>query len=82
MHDNATTRDTKPARLITLQTASAEYGVPYRSLFDLVRNGHLQSVRLADTRRIWIRREDMERFIDRSIIPADSIEPLTTRPVR
>lgn len=55
-----------PTRLITLQQASAELGVPYTSLRDLVIRGVLPSVRLGDSRRIWIKREDIERLIERS----------------
>lgn len=53
-------------KLLTLQQASAEYGPPYTSLRDLVIRGLLPSVRLGDTRRIWIKREDLERLIERS----------------
>lgn len=52
-------------RLLTLQEASEEYGPPYTSLRDLVINGHLPSVRLGDSRRIWIKREDLEALIER-----------------
>ena len=54
------------ARLLTLQQASAEYGPPYTSLRDLVIRGFLPAVRLGDSRRIWVRREDLERLIARS----------------
>jgi hypothetical protein len=53
-------------RLMTLQQASAEYGPPYTSLRDLVLRGHLPSVRLGDSRRIWVRRADLERLIANS----------------
>lgn len=53
-------------RLSTLQQASAEWGIPYTSLRDLVIRGFLPSVRLGDSRRIWIRREDLETMIQRS----------------
>ena len=51
--------------LLTLQQASAEFGPPYTSLRDLVIRGHLPSVTLGDSRRIWIRREDLEKLIER-----------------
>lgn len=54
------------ARLITLQQASAEYGPPYTSLRDLVLRGKLPSVRLGDTKRIWVQRADLERLIEAS----------------
>ena len=53
-------------RLLTLQEASAEYGPPYTSLRDLVINGHLPRVHLGDSRRIWVKREDLEALIERS----------------
>ena len=53
-------------KLVTLQQASAEYGPPYTSLRDLVIQGHLPVVRLGDSRRIWVRREDLELLIQRS----------------
>lgn len=53
-------------KLLTLQQAHAEFGPPYTSLRDLVMRGHLPAVRLGDSRRIWVRREDLERLIERS----------------
>lgn len=61
----STTPGKKP-KLISLQQASTEYGPPYTSLRDLVNRGLLPSVRLGDTRRIWVRREDLERLIENS----------------
>ena len=52
-------------RLLTLQQASTEFGPPYTSLRDLVINGHLPKVVLGDSRRIWVRREDVEKLIER-----------------
>lgn len=60
--NGATTR----TKLITLQDASREYGPPYTSLRDLVLRGHLPSVRLGDSRRIWVKRSDIEQLIERS----------------
>jgi predicted DNA-binding transcriptional regulator AlpA len=75
-------RTSKPAtdrqKLITLQQASAEYGPPYHSLYDLINRGHLPSVRLGDTKRIWVRRSDVEQLIERSTVQIDPLE-LTTR---
>ena len=51
------------ARLLTLQQASEEYGPPYTSLRDLVLDGVLPRVRLGDSARIWVRRDDLERLI-------------------
>lgn len=58
----------KPERhdtiLMTLQEAARYSGVPYTSLRDLVLNGHLPRVQLGDSRRIWIKRADLQRLID------------------
>jgi hypothetical protein len=51
--------------LVSLQTASEETGAPYTSLRDLVIRGHLRRVHLGDSRRIWIRRADLEKLIGR-----------------
>ena len=50
--------------LVTLQDASAEYGPPYTSLRDLVLQGYLKRVQLGDSRRIWVRRADLEQLIN------------------
>lgn len=57
---------TNKPRLLTLQEASVEFGPPYTSLRDLVLRGYLQAVRLGRSRRIWVRREDIEKLIERS----------------
>jgi hypothetical protein len=49
--------------LITLQDCESEYGPPYTSWRDLVIEGHLPRVQLGDSRRIWVRRADVERLI-------------------
>ena len=63
MQKNAATAKT---RLVTLRTASKEWGVPYTSLRDLVIRGHLPRIRLGASRRIWLSRETVERFIRQS----------------
>ena len=62
-----TQRIERQAKLLTLQTASTIYGPPYTSLRDLVVNGYLASVRLPGSRRIWVRRDDLERLIQQSV---------------
>jgi excisionase family DNA binding protein len=62
----------KPTKLMTLQQASAEFGVPYTSLRDWTIKGWLPAVRVGDTRRIWVRRDDLERLIERSIERRDA----------
>lgn len=53
--------------LLTLQQASAQYGPPYTSLRDLVIRGLLPALRLPESRRIWIRRADLEAMIERAV---------------
>jgi len=50
------------SKLMTLQDAEAEYGPPYTSWRDLVLQGYLQRVQLGDSRRIWVKRADVERI--------------------
>jgi hypothetical protein len=59
------TVSTKP-KLLTFQAAAAEFGIPATSLRDLVIRGVLPSVRIASSRRIWLKREDIETLIARS----------------
>lgn len=54
------------ALLLTLQQASEEFGPPYTTLRDLVIRGFLPRVRLGESERIWVRREDLQRLIVRS----------------
>jgi hypothetical protein len=63
MAKNTTGRAT-PTTLVTLQRAAAETGAPYTSLRDLVIQGHLRRVQLGDSRRIWVKRADLERLIE------------------
>jgi excisionase family DNA binding protein len=56
--------------LLTLQQAAAETGVPYTSVRKLVLDGHLPRVQLGDSRRTWVKRSDLERFIAASTEPA------------
>lgn len=51
--------------LLTLQGAAQLSGAPYTSLRDLVLQGHLKRVVLGESRRIWVRRADIEELINR-----------------
>jgi hypothetical protein len=62
MRKSETANRARPT-LVTLQQAEEEYGPPYTSLRDLVIQGHLPRVQLGDSRRIWVRRADLERLI-------------------
>lgn len=59
---------TSEPQLLTLQQLEREYGPPYTTWYDLVTRGSLPSIRLADTKRIWVRRADAERLIEQSIV--------------
>ena len=52
--------------LVSIQTGSAISGVPATTLRDLILRGHLPAVRFPDSKRIWIRRADLEALIERS----------------
>jgi len=54
--------------LMSLQEASYELGISYWSLRDLVLKKHLPRVQLGDSRRIWVKRTDLAKFL------ADSTE--------
>lgn len=55
--------------LISLQQGAMHSGLPVTTLRDLVLNGHLPAVRFpgkdGDSRRIWLRRADIEELITR-----------------
>jgi hypothetical protein len=59
-------RALRRTRLVRLQAASDEWGVPYTSLRDLVVQGHLPRVRLGPSRRIWVSRDALEAFLKRN----------------
>ena len=67
MNTKSPPREPQPSILVNLQDASVEYGPPYTSLRDLVVRGHLDRVRLPGSRRIWVRRADLERLIEQSV---------------
>jgi predicted DNA-binding transcriptional regulator AlpA len=52
------------AKLLTLRQAEAEYGLPYSTLWTLVTEGRLASLQLPRQRSIYIRRVDLDTFID------------------
>ena len=54
-------------RLVTAQQASEITGIPYGTLRDLHFRGHLPVVKLPDCDRWWIRREDLDSLIERSV---------------
>ena len=52
------------AKLLTLRQAEAEYGLPYATLWTLVTERALPRLELPNQRSIYIRRVDLDRFID------------------
>ena len=57
---------TQTQRLLTGPQVELEYGIAYRSLYDLYARGALPAVRLANTRRLRFLRADIESLISRS----------------
>ena len=51
------------AAQMTLQQVSQEKGPPYTTVRDLVIQGHLPRVTLGDSKRIWVRRSDVDRLM-------------------
>ena len=54
------------ARLIGIAQAEQEYGLPYGTLYALIKRGELPSVQLPGVRRLYIDRRDLERLIETS----------------
>ena len=52
--------------LVSLPAAATEIGIPYSSLREAVVRGDLRHVRLSGRGRYWLKRADLERFIERS----------------
>ena len=53
------------AKLLTLRQAESDYGLPYSTLWTLVTEGRLASLQLPRQRSIYIRRVDLDTFIER-----------------
>jgi excisionase family DNA binding protein len=51
-------------RLVGLRELSVELGVPYGTLYDLVKRDELPAVHLPGVRRILVDRRDVERCIE------------------
>ena len=52
------------ARLIGLKQAEDEFGVPYGTLYTLIKRGDLPSVQLPGVRRLYLDRRDVERALE------------------
>jgi hypothetical protein len=57
---------TPTQRLLTGTQIECEYGIPYRSIYNLYVSGKLPAVRFVDGGRMWFRRQDVEELIQRS----------------
>ena len=65
--DRSPRKATPTQRLLTGTQITQEYGIPYRSVYDLYVSKKLPAVRFVDGGRLWFRREDVESLITRSI---------------
>lgn len=52
--------------LVSLPAGAKEIGIPYSSLREAVLRGDIKHVRLSGKGRYWLKRADLERFIERS----------------
>lgn len=68
--DRRPRRATATQRLLTGSQITQEFGIPYRSVYDLYLTGKLPAVRFTDGGRLWFRREDVEGLISRSLVVA------------
>jgi predicted DNA-binding transcriptional regulator AlpA len=55
------------AKLLTLRQAEAEYGLPYATLWRLVTERQLPRLELPGQRSIYVRRADLDTFIENHI---------------
>jgi len=53
-------------QLLTIPQGTDLYGIPERSLMDLIARGLLPAVQFPGGRRLWIVRQDLEQLIQRS----------------
>jgi excisionase family DNA binding protein len=57
-------RTAGPSRLLTLEDAEVEYGIPAWTIRDLIAKGELAEVRPPGLRRRWVRRADLDAAIE------------------
>ena len=64
-------RSPRPAtptqRLLTGAQVEQEFGIPYRSVYDLYVKSKIPAVRFVEGGRLWFRREDIENLIANSL---------------
>ncbi len=52
--------------LVSLPNAAQQIGIPYSSLREAVLRGDIKHVRLSGRGRFWLKRADLQLFIERS----------------
>lgn len=57
---------TPSQRLIDRRQGEEIYGIPARTIYDLITSGVLPVVRFPGSRKHWIERTDLENLINRS----------------
>ena len=58
--------ENKRSMLVSLSAAATELGIPYSSLREVLVRGELKHVRLSGRGRYWLRRSDLEKYLERS----------------
>jgi excisionase family DNA binding protein len=58
--------ESKRSMLVSLTAAASELGIPYSSLREVLVRGELKHVRLSGRGRYWVRRTDLDKFIENS----------------
>ena len=58
---------TPSQRLLTGTQIQQEFGIPYRSVYDLYVRAKLPAIRFHENGRLWFKREDVEALIARSV---------------
>lgn len=58
---------TPTQRLLTGKQIEDEYGIPYRSVYELHVSGKLPAVRFTENGQKWFRRADVDALIARSV---------------
>jgi len=52
--------------LVSLPAGARELGIPYSSLREAVLRGDIKHVRLSGRGRFWLKRSDLDKFIEAS----------------
>lgn len=71
MHKQRPPRST--SRFVSLRIASEELGLPYARLYSAVKNGHVQTLSLADESKsksrpvIYVLRDSLDRYLEKHV---------------